>query len=56
MEAMQAKEESKKLKSRLGDLGPRVAELEAEVITKSSATKWNNRYLLFEYSSQIKKV
>ncbi|XP_062593108.1 retrograde protein of 51 kDa-like isoform X1 [Saccostrea cucullata] len=30
MEALQAKEESKKLKSRLGDLGPRVAELEAE--------------------------
>ncbi|XP_048773462.1 retrograde protein of 51 kDa-like isoform X1 [Ostrea edulis] len=30
MEAVQAKEESRKLKSRLGDLGPRVAELEAE--------------------------
>lgn len=31
MEAQQAKEETRKLKSRMGDIGPRLAELEAEV-------------------------
>lgn len=31
MEAQQAKEETRKLKSRIGDIGPRLAELEAEV-------------------------
>lgn len=33
MEAQQAKEETRKLKSRMGDIGPRLAELEAEVRT-----------------------
>lgn len=31
MEALQAKEETKKLKTRMGDVMPRLAELEAEV-------------------------
>ena len=36
MEAAQAKEEVKKLKSKMGGLNPRISELEAEVCRNSS--------------------
>lgn len=39
MEAQQAKEETRKLKSRIGDIGPRLAELEAEV--RRIESPWN---------------